>query len=122
MKAYRIAGFILAVLLPLYASADIESFKGFVEDTLLDIANAVIVVLFAIATLVFIYGIIRYIGAGGDAEAIKKARSFIIWSVVGLVLILGVWGVATFVAESLFGDIQAQPTTPPLERPEAPSS
>jgi len=122
MRAHLIIITGLSFFLPVSVLAAPESFKEFVSTTLLDIANALILVLIALATLVFIYGVVRYVGAGGDAEAIKKARAFIIWSIVGLALILGVWGIARFLAEGILGNIDTVPSTPPLERPSSASS
>src|SRR5438445_125578 len=55
--------------------------------------NLIVPLMLAFAVVVFIYGVIRYVIAQGPEEA-GKARGYIIWSVVGLAVILAVWGLA----------------------------
>jgi len=82
---------------------------------LLEFVNGAIKVLVALTVLVFIFGVIRYIAAGGDPEATKKARGFILWSVIGFALILGIWGVARFFLQGIFGsDVTTIPTVPSI--------
>jgi hypothetical protein len=86
--------------------------SAFFDTKLLGIINAIIKLLIAVATLVFIFGIVRYIAAGGDPEKTKTARSFIVFSIVGLALILGIWGVATFLITGLGFDTTAPSNLP----------
>jgi len=98
---------VAGLLLPALVSAQ-TTVESFLSGTVLGILNAAIRVMVALATLVFIYGVIKYIAAGGDPEATKKARSFIIWSIIGLALIIGIWGVANFLLTGLFGGTVTQ--------------
>jgi len=102
---------LLAPALVFGQSRDIENFLG---GRILDIINALIRVFVALATLVFIYGVIKYIAAGGDPNETKKARSFIIWSIIGLALIVGIWGVSNFLLRGLFGNIDNTPRIPTI--------
>jgi hypothetical protein len=63
--------------------------------------NLIVPLMLAVAVVVFIYGVIRYIIAKGGEDT-AKARSLIIWSVVGLAAILAVWGLANLLI-SFFG-------------------
>lgn len=89
-------------LLPLAAlaqgSGDIQGFLG---GTLTNIITTIISFLLVVAALIFIFGVIKYIAAGGDAEKTKEARSFIIFALVGLVLIFVFWGLVRVVVNSL---------------------
>jgi len=91
------------------SNSNIETFIG---EKLVGIVNNIIKLLIAIATLVFIYGIIMYIAAGGDETKMKTARSYIVFSIIGLALILGIWGVATFLVEGFGFDTSTAPTIP----------
>ncbi|OGZ56148.1 MAG: hypothetical protein A3J04_00310 [Candidatus Ryanbacteria bacterium RIFCSPLOWO2_02_FULL_47_14] len=105
---------ILAVAAPSLALAQPGNL-GTLNRTLLDFLNGAIKVLVALTVLVFIFGVIRYIAAGGDPEATKKARGFILWSVIGFALILGIWGVARFFLVGIFGgDATTIPTVPSI--------
>ena len=67
------------------------------------VANRAISLLFVIATLVFLWGIIRYVIAGGDEEKLKEGRQYIIYGLVGLAVMLAVWGIVGAVVTTLFG-------------------
>ena len=58
------------------------------------ILNAIIPVLFILATVVFLWGIIRYITAGGNEDSTKEGKRLMIWGLVGLAVMIAVWGVA----------------------------
>jgi hypothetical protein len=63
---------------------------GFVH-VLTKIANALIPFLLAIAVVVFIYGIIKYILANG-AEDKAVARGYIIYGIIGIAVIVSLFG------------------------------
>ncbi len=61
---------------PLMAfAADITSILGVVQTLL----NLIIPILLILATVVFLWGVITYITAGGDEEKAKVGRGYIIW-------------------------------------------
>ena len=59
--------------------------------TLTQIANALIPFLLAIAVVVFIYGIIKFILANG-AEDKAVARGYIIYGIIGIAVIVSIFG------------------------------
>lgn len=59
--------------------------------------------LFAVVTLVFLWGIIQYVIAGSSEDKIKQARSYIIYGLIGLFVMLSLWAIVGAVSETLFG-------------------
>jgi hypothetical protein len=57
--------------------------------------------LLVLATLVFLWGIIKYISAGGDAAKVKEARSYILWGIIGLAIMASVWAIVKFVQSNV---------------------
>lgn len=53
--------------------------------------NAVIPVLIALGVLYFVWGVVQYVIAS-DEEAKKAGRDRIIYGIIGLAVIIGVWG------------------------------
>lgn len=79
-----------AIVLPLSVSA--RTFGDIIKDFneyALDAINFLLV----LATLVFLWGIIKYINAGGDAAKVKEARSYMLWGIIGLAIMAGVWAI-----------------------------
>ncbi len=62
----------------------------------------VLPLLISVAVLYFIYNVFQYTIKSGDEEARKKAKGNIIWGVVGLFVIVGVWGLVA-ILQSAFG-------------------
>ena len=59
--------------------------------------------LFVVATVVFLWGIINYVIAGGDEKKLENAKSFIIYGLIGLFVMVAMWGLVTAVFTTLFG-------------------
>ena len=70
--------------------------------TIPQILNIVIPILMVIATIVFIWGIISYILSAGSDERKKEAKNLIIWGLIGLFVIVAMWGLVTVIG-STFG-------------------
>ncbi len=61
------------------------------------ILNLIFPVLVSIAVFFIVVGIFRFVLNAGDEEARKSGRSFILWGVVGVFLMLSVWGLINIV-------------------------
>ena len=86
-----------AVAMPLAASAaGIDTFIGNVKNT---ITTVVIPFLFVVATLIFIYAIILFIGKSGDEAEQKKAKGLILYTVIGLAAIISLWALVGFITQ-----------------------
>jgi len=57
--------------------------------------NAVIPVLIALGVLYFVWGVVQYV-ISSDEEAKKAGRDRIIYGIIGLAVIIGVWGLVNF--------------------------
>lgn len=73
-----------------------------IEDMLCKIGsllNAVIPVLIALGVVYFVWGIISYV-IGSDEEAKKKGRDRIIYGIIGLAVIVAVWGLVRILVQT----------------------
>jgi len=78
------------ILMPFVASAQ-TTVQG-ILGTINGILNIVIPILMVLATVVFLWGVILYIVAGGDEEKLARAKSFIIAGLIGLFVMIAIWG------------------------------
>lgn len=69
--------------------------------SVMDIINLTVPVIFGLAVLAFLYGILKYIFAR-DIKKIDEARNLIVFGVIGLAVMLSVWGLARFVKNTFF--------------------
>lgn len=69
------------------------SFKALVYDMIVPIIDqAIMPLLYALAFIAFLIGIVRYFFFGGE-EAREKGKQLMVWGIVGFVVIFSVWGI-----------------------------
>src|SRR3989344_3725094 len=73
-----------------------------VASTILYIINYVLVpVLFALAFIVFLYGIVsKYIFSHGDETKVAEGHKLILWGIVAFVVMISLWGLVNVVANT----------------------
>lgn len=58
------------------------------------ILNPVIILLFALATIMFLWGVIQYvIGSQGDTGKLEKAKNVILYGIIGMFIMASAWGI-----------------------------
>jgi len=80
-----------------------------------DILDIIIPILIILGVVYFIWGVITYF-IGSDEEAKKKGRDRIIYGIIGLVVIIAMWGLVGIITRTfgLGGEINDLPNlTPP---------
>ena len=73
-----------------------------IADTILYIINNVLVpLIFAIAFIVFLYGIAKaYIFSHGDPEEVSKGHKLVLWGIIAFVIMISIWGLVNVVANT----------------------
>jgi len=79
------------------------------------INNVLVPVIFALAFIVFIWGIFRYFIAGAeDTESQKKGKQLIIYGLIGFVIMFSVWGLVNILTNTLQIGYSYHPPLPTL--------
>lgn len=84
---------------PMFAFAAVTDVSSLI-GTIKTLIESVIPLLMVIATVIFLWGIISYIMAAGDEEKVKEARSYIIYGLIGLFVMVSVWGLVGIIANT----------------------
>ncbi len=95
----------VALVLPLFASAatvpigiNTQVIAPYKTGILYLINGVFVPILFAVAFLMFIYGVYKYFILGATEEKSREdGRQFVLWGVVGFAVILSVWGLVAVV-------------------------
>lgn len=97
MKKF-LTGSLLAAgpLLAFAQGADIWSIVGLVKGLL----NVVIPILFTVALVYFLWGVIRFV-ITDNADSKEKAKEVVIRGVIGLFVMVSIWGLVGFVQNTL---------------------
>ena len=118
-KALTFAGSQLLFLSPLvaFAQEDLGPISTFFEKVFNLIDGTLIPLMFALAILVFFYGIFKYfILGGGDEGSRGEGRQLMLWGIIGFVVMVSLYGIIALVQQSL--DINANET---VDLPTSPS-
>jgi hypothetical protein len=101
----------LAFLLPVVVSAQggqfTDTFMLIVSTKLL--VDRSIILVAAIALLVFFWGLVKYIRKAGEGD-VKEGRDLMVWGTIALFVMVSVWGLVRFIQGELlpgenFGDV-----------------
>jgi hypothetical protein len=79
-----------------------QTFAGLV-GAIVGYINMIIPVLASLTVLVFLLNLMRYVWTAGDSKSHQAAISSIGWSLLGLLVLFGVWGILSIMSMTLFG-------------------
>ncbi len=69
----------------------------------INLIDLIIPVVTTLAFLVFFWGIIVFIRAGGDEKKIESGKQLLFWGSIALFVIISFWGILQVLSNSLFG-------------------
>lgn len=87
-------------LLPVVASAQFGEVDSFIGNITSFINNVVIPLIFAIALVVFMWGIFQLFIAK-NAEQAEDGKKLAFYAVIGFVLMVSIWGIVNLIAGGL---------------------
>ncbi len=98
-----------------------KSFDEIVFDINRTILNPLIQFAFIVAFVVFIWGLMEYIRGANNPESRKKGHDHMLWGIIGLVIMVGVYGLLgiltrTFGINATFKNDQQTVTPPPIKQ------
>ena len=101
-----------------YASLD-----TFISHVSTQIINPLILLLFALAMVYFLYGLVEFIANANNDEKRTSGKSHMLWGIIGLTIMMGVWFILRVILSTLgisqseidpkAGTIRLPPYTPP---------
>ena len=117
VRALPVAAFALPTLA--FAQGAFFEVSGFIDNITLFINNTLVPLVFAIAFLVFLWGVAQFFIIGRDAEEAKeKGKEYMLWAIGGFVVMVSIWGIVNLLVSALnldhtenLQDIPNAPTT-----------
>lgn len=85
-----------------------------ISDTVLSLINDVFVpLLFAIAFIVFLWGVFKtYIFSNGEQAEVAKGHKLVLWGIIGFVVMISIWGLVNVVSSTFGLEGSAGPSLP----------
>ena len=71
-----------------------------------NILQPVIQLLFVLATVIFIWGVVQYVIAGGSQDKTQAARNVILWGIIGMTIMASAWSIVGILCK-VFGSSAA---------------
>lgn len=113
MKKFLAGSF--AFLPALALAQNITNVQNGIQSVSAIIANLIPLII-AIAVLLFLIGVLRFVTAGGDEEQRASARNMIIFGIIALFVMTAVWGFVQILGSTIFGDrnVSQPPSVPQI--------
>ncbi len=109
------------LIIPSIALGQFGEIDDFLGDVSAFINSTLIPLVFALALLMFIWGMFKFLILGGsEEESRKEGKNLMLWSVIGFVVMVSIFGIVNLLAGGLgFADdqtLQNIPIVPPINR------
>jgi len=111
--AYKIGAFALALATPAFVLAQGFSSIQNSVSSITSLVNSLIPLIIGIGVLVFLWGLVGYVTAGGDEEKKKGARDTMIYGVIVLFVMVSVWGLVNILVNTFGTGGNNRPQTLP---------
>ena len=69
--------------------------------TIENLVSATTPVIVGLAVLIIIWGVFRLIAGAGDVEKRKEGQQFVLWGVIGVFVMLSIWGFVNILRNTL---------------------
>jgi len=79
------------------------SFATVVDPIITNIVAPLIELMFAVAIVVFVWGIVEMFMNGDDATAREKGRWHMLFGVIGIFIMISAWGIINFISATISG-------------------
>lgn len=93
----------LTLFAPLFALAagELTGIQQFIQNIIAFMNNTLVPAIFALAFLVFLWGMFTtFILGGGDEEKQKKGKQLMMYAIAGFVIMVSLWGIVNLVARA----------------------
>lgn len=87
----------ILVIIPFIVSA--KSITEIIDMITKDVINPTIILLFALATVMFVWGIVQYIAAAGSAQQMEKGKKIMIGGIIGLFVMASAYGIVQILCD-----------------------
>ena len=81
----------------------IPAFAAVIDPIITNIVSPLVMLMFAVAIIVFVWGIVEMLMHGDDATAREKGRWHMLAGVIGICIMVSAWGIIYFISGTIGG-------------------
>ncbi len=85
------------------AASNAAAFGNVLNPIITNVIKPLVMLAFAVATVVFVYGVIQMIIHDADAEAHRKGRWSMLSGVIGMFIMFSAWGIIYIISNTVKG-------------------
>lgn len=74
-----------------------------VSNLFVGLITSLIPILVGAATLVFFWGLVKFLVQSDNPDAHARGRELMMWGVIAIFIMLSIWGIVRFMQRSIFG-------------------
>ncbi len=78
-----------------------DGFKGLVTNLLIPYLNQLFPIILGLILLAFVWGLVRFLAAGGDEKALESGKHIMFWGIIIFVVVVSFWGIVLFMQQAL---------------------
>lgn len=107
-------GTLAALALPLVSLAAVNNLSDLGSFIINIINNVIVPVLFAVAFIVFLWGVFYTFILGASSEEVKeKGKNLMLWGLIGFFVMVSIWGLVNLLTNTLSFGNNTGPTNVP---------
>lgn len=89
-------------LVPAIAFARFEQVNEFLNEFIRIVNNTLVPLVFALAFLLFLWGIFKFFfWGGGDEGKREEGRQLMLWAIIAFLLMVSIWGIVNLLSRGL---------------------
>lgn len=82
-----------------FAKVDAAAFGSVLDPIIANVVNPVVMLVFAVAIVVFVYGVFQVVWGGEEAR--KKGKMSMIGGIIGMFIMMSAWGIIYLIANTV---------------------
>jgi len=83
------------------AATDATGFGTVINPIITNVVNPVVSLMFAVALIVFAFGVFQMVLNGNDADARAKGKASVIGGLIGMFIMVSAWGIIYLISNTI---------------------
>lgn len=113
-KIVYILSVVVLIAIPL-VTFGAEGLEGLI-DKINNVLKAVVPLLIALAVVFFLWGVLKFVTAGGDEEKRAQGRDTMIYGIIAIFVMVSVWGLVKILEDTFKVGNKPVPAVPKLPK------
>ena len=78
------------------------AFAAVINPIMTYVVSPLIMLMFAVAIIMFVWGVVEMLMKGDDSTARDKGRNHMIAGIIGIFIMVSAWGIIQFISDTLY--------------------